>query len=45
MRSKGRIVEMALFDDLETVREYAKERNVSEIVIVDEEYSGGGRNA
>ncbi len=44
MRAKGKVVEMALLDDLDSVREYAKERNVSEIVIVDEEYSGGGRN-
>ncbi len=37
LRSKGMIVEMALFDDLETVREYAVEKKIPKVVVIDEE--------
>ena len=36
LRDKGEIVENALFDDINLVREYAKEKNISKIIIVDE---------
>ncbi|MBR6792457.1 MAG: ATP phosphoribosyltransferase regulatory subunit [Ruminococcus sp.] len=35
LRDSGLIVENALFDSLETVREYAKENKISKIVVVD----------
>ncbi|MBQ9956437.1 MAG: ATP phosphoribosyltransferase regulatory subunit [Ruminococcus sp.] len=35
LRDSGLIVENALFDSLETVREYAKENTISKIVVVD----------
>ena len=37
LRSEGYIVENALYEDLETVREYAKEMKISKLVIVDNE--------
>jgi len=36
LRDNGEIVENALFDNLDLVREYAKEKKISKIVIVDE---------
>ncbi|MBR6385497.1 MAG: ATP phosphoribosyltransferase regulatory subunit [Ruminococcus sp.] len=36
LREQGLIVENALFSDLESVREYAKERKISRIVVADE---------
>lgn len=35
LRDSGLIVENALFDSLETVREYAKEKRIAKIVVVD----------
>lgn len=37
LRNEGYIVENALYEDLETVREYAKEMKISKLVIVDNE--------
>jgi ATP phosphoribosyltransferase regulatory subunit len=37
LRSEGYVVENALFDDIEIVREYAKEKKISKIVVVDSE--------
>ena len=37
LRKKGMVVEYGFFDQLELVREYARERNIGKIVIVDEE--------
>lgn len=37
LRKKGMVVEYGFFDRLELVREYARERNIGKIVIVDEE--------
>ena len=37
MRNDGEIVENALFDDINAVREYAKEKKISKIIIVGEE--------
>ncbi len=37
LREEGYIVENALFDDLELVREYAKERKIPKIVVIDSE--------
>ncbi len=36
LRENGKVVEYAFFDSLDLVRAYAKERKISEIVIVDE---------
>ena len=38
LREKGLIVENALFSDIESVREYAKEKKISKVVVV--EYNG-----
>lgn len=35
LRNKGEIVENALFDDLDLVRDYAKEKKISRIIVVD----------
>lgn len=35
LRNKGEIVENALFDDLDLVRDYAKENKISRIIVVD----------
>ena len=35
LRAQGLIVENALFDDLESVREYAMERKISKVVVID----------
>lgn len=40
LRDNGLIVENALFDDLETVREYAKEKKISKVVVIDGENDG-----
>lgn len=37
LRNSGLVVENALFEDLETVREYAKEKKISKIVVIDED--------
>lgn len=37
LREKGLTVENALFDDLESVREYAKEKKIPKIVVIDGE--------
>ncbi len=37
LREQGEVVEMALFDDLESVREYAKERKIGKVVVIDGE--------
>lgn len=37
LRDKGMVVENALFDDINTVREYAKEKKISKIVVIDGE--------
>ena len=37
LRAKGQIVEYAFFDSIDLVREYAKDRRISKVVIVDEE--------
>lgn len=37
LREKGMIVENALFGDIESVREYAKERKIARVVVVDGE--------
>ena len=37
LRKKGMVVEYGFFDQLELVREYARERNIGKIVIVDKE--------
>ena len=35
LREQGLIVENALFDDIETVREYAKEKKIAKVVVID----------
>ena len=35
LRAQGLIVENALFDDLTSVREYAMERRIAKVVVVD----------
>ena len=35
LREQGMTVENALFDDIETVREYAKEKKIAKVVVVD----------
>lgn len=35
LRNKGEIVENALFDDIDLVRDYAKEKKISRIIVVD----------
>ena len=35
LREQGLIVENALFDDLETVRDYAKENKIPKVVVID----------
>ena len=35
LREQGMTVENALFDDIETVREYAKEKKIARVVVVD----------
>lgn len=35
LRGQGLIVENALFDDIDTVREYAKEKKIARIVVID----------
>ncbi len=35
LREQGLVVENALFDDLDSVREYAKEKKISKVVVVD----------
>lgn len=37
LRSEGYIVENALYEDIETVREYAKEMKISKLVVIDNE--------
>ncbi|MGN1402940.1 MAG: ATP phosphoribosyltransferase regulatory subunit [Ruminococcus sp.] len=37
LRAKGQIVEYAFFDSIDLVREYAKDRRIGRVVIVDEE--------
>ncbi len=37
LREQGLVVENALFDDIETVREYAKEKKIAKVVVVDGE--------
>lgn len=37
LRQQGLIVENALFDDLESVREYAKEKKIPKVVVIDGE--------
>ncbi|WP_295215439.1 ATP phosphoribosyltransferase regulatory subunit [Ruminococcus sp.] len=37
LRAKGQIVEYAFFDSIDLVREYAKDRRIGKVVIVDEE--------
>lgn len=37
LRAQGQVVEYAFFDSIDLVREYAKERKISKVVIVDEE--------
>ena len=37
LRDKGQTVEYALFDTMELVREYAKEKGIGRIVVVGEE--------
>ncbi len=39
LREQGLIVENALFDDIESVREYAKEKKISKVVVIDGENS------
>ena len=34
-RKEGLIVENALFDDIESVREYAKEKKIAKVVVID----------
>ncbi|MBQ8010994.1 MAG: hypothetical protein IJ265_05535, partial [Oscillospiraceae bacterium] len=36
-RREGRIVEHALFSDMELVHEYARDKNIGKIIIVSEE--------
>ena len=35
LREQGMIVENALFDDIESVREYAKEKKIAKVVVID----------
>ncbi|MDE7365538.1 MAG: ATP phosphoribosyltransferase regulatory subunit [Ruminococcus sp.] len=35
LREQGLVVENALFDDIESVREYAKERKIARVVVID----------
>ncbi len=37
LREQGFVVETALFDDLESVREYAKEKKIAKVVVIDSE--------
>ena len=37
LREQGLVVENALFDDLESVREYAIEKKIARVVVVDSE--------
>ena len=37
LREQGLIVENALFDDLESVREYAMEKKIAKVVVIDGE--------
>ncbi len=37
LREKGQVVEYAFFDEIELVREYARERRIGRVVIVDDE--------
>ncbi|MBR2913261.1 MAG: hypothetical protein IKC40_05020, partial [Oscillospiraceae bacterium] len=37
LRSEGKVVEHALFSDLELVREYARDRKIGKIIFVSEE--------
>lgn len=37
LRSRGQVVEFAFFDNLELVREYARENKIGKVVVVDEE--------
>lgn len=39
LREQGLVVENALFDDIESVREYARDRKISKVIIID----GSGR--
>ncbi|MBE6861356.1 MAG: ATP phosphoribosyltransferase regulatory subunit, partial [Ruminococcus sp.] len=39
LREQGLIVENALFDDIESVREYAKEKKISRVVVIDSDNS------
>ncbi len=41
LREQGIIVENALFDDLESVREYAMEKKIAKVVVIDDEVKGG----
>lgn len=40
LREQGLIVENALFDDIESVREYAKERKIARVVVIDSDEEG-----
>ncbi|MDE6519051.1 MAG: ATP phosphoribosyltransferase regulatory subunit [Ruminococcus sp.] len=40
LREQGFIVENALFDDIESVREYAKERKIARVVVIDSDEEG-----
>ena len=37
LREQGLVVENALFDDIESVREYAKEKKIAKVVVIDGE--------
>ncbi|MDE6678952.1 MAG: ATP phosphoribosyltransferase regulatory subunit, partial [Ruminococcus sp.] len=37
LREQGMIVETALFDDIETVRNYAKEKKIPKVIVVNSE--------
>ena len=37
LRSEGYIVENALSDDIDAVREYAKEKKIAKVIVIDKE--------
>lgn len=41
LREQGLVVEYALFDDIETVREYAKEKKITRVVVVNSDIMEG----
>lgn len=41
LREQGLVVENALFDDIESVREYAREKKIARVVVIDEKSNGG----